>query len=83
MNSFYFDKMHKKLCFIIKKIMCEVVSKNIAFKKTPFISKKNIVFQHEHFFIPLFWNQKLSLYIPYIYYAYIHVFRIFYKKYPF
>jgi len=29
--------------------MCEVVSKNITLKK------------HVHFFIPLFWNEKLSL----------------------
>ena len=56
--------------------MCEVVSKNIAFlkkhtmfspKKTLFsqqnhcFPEKPIVFQHVHFFIPLFWNEKLSL----------------------
>jgi len=42
--------------------MCEVVSKNIALKKNniflcqkPIVFlKKNIVFQHVHFFIPLF-----------------------------
>ena len=37
--------------------MCEVVSKN----KNPLFSKKRIVFQYVHFFIPLFWNEKLSL----------------------
>ena len=31
------------------------------FKKTHFFPKKTIVFQHVHFFIPLFWNEKLSL----------------------
>ena len=37
--------------------MCEVVSKH-CFKKTLFSKKKRIVFQHVHFFIPLFWNEK-------------------------
>ena len=46
--------------------MCEVVSKKIALKKmfsqkTHCFPKKTIVFQHVHFFIPLFWNEKLSL----------------------
>jgi len=34
--------------------------KNIALKN-PLFFKKPIVFQHVHFFIPLFWNEKLSL----------------------
>jgi len=42
-----------------KKIMCDVLSKNIALKKLFFpkthcFPKKRIVFQHVHFFIPLF-----------------------------
>ena len=49
--------------------MCEVVSKNIALKNNNIVfpqkkhcfSQKPIVFQHVHFFIPLFWNEKLSL----------------------
>ena len=32
-----------------------------CFLKNPLFSKKPIVFQHVHFFIPLFWNEKLSL----------------------
>jgi len=30
-------------------------------QKTHCFTKKPIVFQHVHFFIPLFWNEKLSL----------------------
>ena len=48
--------------------MCEVVSKTLLFKKKhcfpkkPIVfQKKPIVFQHVLFFIPLFWNKKLSL----------------------
>jgi len=47
--------------------MCEVMSKNMALKTHCFPKKpivfviKPIVFQHVHFFIPLFWNEKLSL----------------------
>ena len=50
--------------------MCKVVSKNIAFlNKNHCFPKKNIVFQHVHFFIPLFWNEKLSLVVIIIYRA--------------
>ena len=31
------------------------------FFKNPLFSKKRIVFQYVNFFIPLFWNEKLSL----------------------
>jgi len=48
--------------------MCEVVSKHIALKTHRF-PKKRIVFQHVHFFIPLFWNEKLSLHIIIILWA--------------
>jgi len=41
--------------------MYEVVSKYIALKNTHCFPKNPIVFQHVHFFIPLFWNEKLSL----------------------
>ena len=42
--------------------------KNIALK-THCFSKKTIVFQHVHFFIPLFWNEKLSLAVGFIFYT--------------
>jgi len=61
MNSFYFEKMHMLYMKIIH-VWSRV--KNIAFfKKTPSFSKKPIGFQHVHFFIPLFWNEKLSLFV--------------------
>ena len=50
--------------------MYEVVSNNIALKNNNIVfpkkqlfskKKKPIVFQHVHFFIPLFWNETLSL----------------------
>jgi len=59
MNKFYFDKMHllynqNKSC--VKSCQKHCLKKPIVFqKKNPF------VFQHVHFFIPLFWNEKLSL----------------------
>ena len=46
--------------------MCEVVSKYIALKNTHCFPKKPIVFQHVHFFIPLFWNENLSLTVTYL-----------------
>jgi len=51
----------KCICFIIKKKSCVKSCKNVAFLKNPLFSKRPIVFQHAHFFIPLFWNEKLSL----------------------
>ena len=60
----------KCICFIIKINHVWSRVKNIALKKhcspppkkkTPLFSQKPIVFQHVHFFIPLFWNEKLSL----------------------
>jgi len=39
---------------------CVKSCQNIALK-THCFPKKRIVFQHVHFFIPLFWNEKLSL----------------------
>jgi len=36
--------------------------KHCSFKITHWFPEKPIVFQHVHFFIPLFWNEKLSLY---------------------
>jgi len=51
----------KCICFIIKiNHVWSSVKKHCFLKKTLF-SKKNIVFQHVHFFIPLFSNEKLSL----------------------
>ena len=38
-----------------------IALKTLVFQKNPLFSKKPIVFQHVHFFIPLFWNEKLSL----------------------
>ena len=53
----------KCICFIIKINNVWSRVKNIALKKTIVFPKKTIVFQHVHFFIPLFWNEKLSLII--------------------
>jgi len=47
-------------CFIIKINHVWSCVKNIA-KKPIVFQKKRIVFKHVHFFIPLFWNEKLSL----------------------
>jgi len=58
------------MCFIIKINVWSRVKKTLFLKQTPknivFPKKhcfpiKPIVFQHVHFFIPLFWNEKLSL----------------------
>ena len=49
---------------------CFLKNNNIVFPKTHCFPKKPIVFQHVHFLIPLFWNEKLSLY-TYIYYLLI------------
>jgi len=60
----------KCICFIIKinhmwsrvKKHCFKKQKQTLFTpKTHCFPKKPIVFQHVHFFIPLFWNEKLSL----------------------
>jgi len=62
MNSLYFDKMHIYICFIIKINHVWSRVKIHCFKKNTHCFPKNpIVFQHVHFFIPLFWNEKLSL----------------------
>ena len=50
----------KCICFIIKINHVWSRVKNIA-KKPIVFQKKRIVFKHVHFFIPLFWNEKLSL----------------------
>ena len=39
---------------------CVKLCQKHCFKK-PIVLKKRIVFQHVHFLIPLFWNEKLSL----------------------
>ena len=58
----------KCICFIIKMNHVWSRVKKHCFKKQHCFHKKNhcfsqkpIVFQHVHFFIPLFWNEKLSL----------------------
>jgi len=64
MNSFYFDKMHM---IYNQNKSCVKSCKNIIFfkqqhcfpKKPIVLKKKPIVFQHVHFFIPLFWNEKI------------------------
>jgi len=61
MNSFYFDKMHM-LCNQNKS--CVKSCQKHCLKNALF-SKKRIVFQHVHFLIPLFWNEKLSLMVNY------------------
>jgi len=67
MNSFYFDKMHmlhnqNKSCS--KSCQNIALEKHCFPRKTHCFPKKPIVFQHVHFFIPLFWNEKLSLHPP-------------------
>jgi len=53
----------KCICFIIKINHVWSRVKNIALKTHCFPEKKPIVFQHVHFFIPLIWNEKLSLHV--------------------
>jgi len=55
------------IVFILKKCICFIIKTNHVWNrvknalKTHCFPKKPIVFQHVHFFIPLFWNEKLSL----------------------
>jgi len=65
MNSFYFDKMHM---LYNQNKSCVKSCKNIALKnkhcfpKKPIVLPKNPLFSNMcTFFIPLFWNEKLSL----------------------
>jgi len=56
----------KCICFIIKINHVWSRVKNIAllkhcFPKKTLFSQKPIVFQHVHYYIPLFWNEKSSL----------------------
>jgi len=57
MNCFYFDKMH--MLYNQNKSYVKSCQKHCF--KNPLFKKKRIVFQRVHFFIPLFWNEKLSL----------------------
>ena len=66
MNSFYFDKMHRlynqnKSCVKSCQKHCFLKTTTLFSPKTHCFPKKPIVFEHVHFNIPLFWNEKLSL----------------------
>ena len=50
----------------VKKTLFFFKTTTLFSQKTHCFSKKPIVFQHVHFFIPLFWNEKLSLLMSYI-----------------
>jgi len=59
MNSLYFDKMH--MLYNQNKSCVKSCQNTLLLKNTHCFPKNPIVFQHVHFFIPLFWNEKLSL----------------------
>jgi len=59
MNSLYFDKMH--MLYNQNKSCVKSCQNTLLKTNTHCFPKKPIVFQHVHFFIPLFWNEKLSL----------------------
>jgi len=69
MNSFYFDKMHmlynqnKSYVKSCQKHCFKTHKQTLFTPKTHCFPKKPIVFKHVHFFIPLFWNEKLSLHL--------------------
>ena len=52
------------IVFILIKCICFIIKINHVrshVEKHCFLKNNNIVFQHVHFFIQLFWNEKLSL----------------------